>query len=230
MKHDLPPLTLPAASRRAALYALGALGTLGVVGAALLAPARVAAQTLEAPDALIMRVGLEVLRQIQADPVLRSGDIDRIMALVDGQLMPHVNFRRMTASAVGRFWRQATPEQRTRLQDEFKLLLVRTYSGALSHVTDQTLVLRPSRFTPQDTEVVVRTELRGRSEPIQIDYRLERTPQGWKVFDFNVMGIWLVDTYRNQFSTEINARGIDGLIASLAERNRAGAMAPPTRS
>jgi len=228
MKHDLPPLTLPAASRRAALYALGALGTLGVVGAALLAPARVAAQTLEAPDAFIMRVGLEVLRQIQADPVLRSGDIDRIMALVDGQLMPHVNFRRMTASAVGRFWRQATPEQRTRLQDEFKLLLVRTYSGALSHVTDQTLVLRPSRFTPQDTEVVVRTELRGRSEPIQIDYRLERTPQGWKVFDFNVMGIWLVDTYRNQFTTEINARGIDGLIAALTERNRAGAAAART--
>jgi len=228
MKHDLQPLTLPAASRRAALYALGALGTLGVVGAALLAPARVAAQTLEAPDALIMRVGLEVLRQIQADPVLRGGDIDRIMALVDGQLMPHVNFRRMTASAVGRFWRQATPEQRTRLQDEFKLLLVRTYSGALSHVTDQTLVLRPSRFTPQDTEVVVRTELRGRSEPIQIDYRLERTPQGWKVFDFNVMGIWLVDTYRNQFTTEINARGIDGLIAALTERNRAGAAAART--
>jgi len=228
MKHDLHPLTLPAASRRAALYALGALGTLGVVGAALLAPARVAAQTLEAPDALIMRVGLEVLRQIQADPVLRGGDIDRIMALVDGQLMPHVNFRRMTASAVGRFWRQATPEQRTRLQDEFKLLLVRTYSGALSHVTDQTLVLRPSRFTPQDTEVVVRTELRGRSEPIQIDYRLERTPQGWKVFDFNVMGIWLVDTYRNQFTTEINARGIDGLIAALTERNRAGAAAART--
>jgi len=228
MKHDLHPLTLPAASRRAALYALGALGTLGVVGAALLAPARVAAQTLEAPDALIMRVGTEVLRQIQADPVLRSGDIDRIMALVDGQLMPHVNFRRMTASAVGRFWRQATPEQRTRLQDEFKLLLVRTYSGALSHVTDQTLVLRPSRFTPQDTEVVVRTELRGRSEPIQIDYRLERTPQGWKVFDFNVMGIWLVDTYRNQFTTEINARGIDGLIAALTERNRAGAAAART--
>ncbi|OZA85825.1 MAG: hypothetical protein B7X56_05520 [Burkholderiales bacterium 34-67-9] len=148
MKHDLPPLTLPAASRRAALYALGALGTLGVVGAALLAPARVAAQTLEAPDALIMRVGLEVLR--------------------------------------------------------------------------------PSRFTPQDTEVVVRTELRGRSEPIQIDYRLERTPQGWKVFDFNVMGIWLVDTYRNQFTTEINARGIDGLIAALTERNRAGAAAART--
>jgi phospholipid transport system substrate-binding protein len=228
MKHDLHPLTLPAASRRAALHAFGALGTLGVVGAALLAPARVAAQTLEAPDALIMRVGNEVLRRIQADPVLRGGDIDRIMALVDGELMPHVNFGRMTASAVGRFWRQATPEQRTRLQDEFKLLLVRTYSGALSRVTDQALVLRPSRFTPQDTEVVVRTELRGRSEPIQIDYRLERTPQGWKVFDINVMGIWLVDTFRNQFSTEINARGLDGLITALTERNRASAAARRT--
>jgi len=215
----------PSASRRAALLAFGALASLGVAGVSLLAPARAAAQTLEAPDALIMRVGAEVIRQIKADPVLRGGDIDRIMTLVDGQLMPHVNFGRMTASAVGRFWRQATPAQRNRLQDEFKLLLVRTYSGALSRLTDQVLALRPSRFTPQDTEVVVRTELRGRSEPIQIDYRLELTPQGWKVFDINVMGIWLVDTFRNQFTTEINARGIDGLIASLAERNRAGATA-----
>ncbi|WP_029462173.1 MlaC/ttg2D family ABC transporter substrate-binding protein [Serpentinimonas barnesii] len=204
-------------ARRQVLCGLGALA------AGLALPAW--AQTLEAPDALIMRVGAEVMRQIKADPVLRNGDIDRIMVLVDGLLMPHVNFSRMTASAVGRFWRQATPEQRTRLQDEFKLLLVRTYSGALSRLTDQVLVLRPSRFTPQDAEVVVRTELRGRSEPIQIDYRLERTPQGWRVFDFNVMGIWLVDTYRNQFTTEINARGIDGLIASLTERNRAGAAA-----
>ncbi|KJS68144.1 MAG: signal peptide protein [Comamonadaceae bacterium BICA1-1] len=200
-----------------------------MVGTALLAPAQAAAQAaqtaVEAPDTLIMRVGSEVIRQIQADPVLRGGDIDRIMTLIDGKLMPHVNFGRMTASAVGRFWRQATPEQRTRLQEEFKLLLVRTYSGALSRLTDQVLVLRPSRFTPQDTEVVVRTELRGRSEPIQIDYRLERTAQGWKVFDINVMGIWLVDTFRNQFTTEINARGLDGLIAALAERNRAGAAA-----
>ena len=223
MKHALyKPHSSPVASRRTALYALCAFG---VAGAALLAPAQAVAQTLEAPDALIMRVGADVLRQIQTDPALRGGDVDRIMALVDGKLMPHVNFARMTASAVGRFWRQATPEQRTRLQDEFKLLLVRTYSGALSRVTDQTLVLRPSRFTPQDTEVVVRTELRGRSEPIQIDYRLERTPAGWKVFDFNVMGIWLVDTYRNQFSTEINARGIDGLITALQQRNRASAAA-----
>ncbi|BAO80138.1 ABC-type transport system involved in resistance to organic solvents, auxiliary component [Serpentinimonas raichei] len=225
MKHANFLIAQPSASRRVALLSLGALATLGIAGTALLTPTRVAAQTLEAPDALIMRVGSEVIRQIQADPVLRGGDIDRIMVLIDGLLMPHVNFGRMTASAVGRFWRQATPEQRTRLQDEFKLLLVRTYSGALSHLTDQVLVLRPSRFTAQDTEVVVRTELRGRSEPIQIDYRLERTPQGWKVFDFNVMGIWLVDTYRNQFTTEINARGINGLIASLAERNRAGAAA-----
>jgi len=225
MKHANFLIAQPSASRRVALLSLGALATLGIAGTALLAPTRVAAQTLEAPDALIMRVGSEVIRQIQADPVLRGGDIDRIMVLIDGQLMPHVNFARMTASAVGRFWHQATPVQRTRLQDEFKLLLVRTYSGALSRLTDQVLALRPSRFTPQDTEVVVRTELRGRSEPIQIDYRLERTPQGWKVFDINVMGIWLVDTFRNQFTTEINARGIDGLIAALVERNRTGVRA-----
>jgi len=225
MKYPTRLPALPAASRRTAVFALGTLGLIGVFGAALLAPTRVAAQDMQAPDALIERVGTEVIRQIKADPVLRGGDVESIMELVDGKLMPHVNFGRMTASAVGRFWRQATPEQRLRLQDEFKLLLVRTYSGALSRLNDRVLVMRPSRFTPRDTEVVVRTELRGRSEPIQIDYRLERTPQGWKVFDINVMGIWLVDTFRNQFVGEINARGIDGLISSLAERNRAGAAA-----
>ena len=214
----------PVAARRSVLLGLAALSGACVLPAwASNAPA-----AFEAPDVKIMRIGNEVMRLILADPVLRGGDIDRIMVLVDTHLMPHVNFARMTASAVGRHWRAATPEQRSRLQDEFKLLLVRTYSGALSRLTDQQLVLRPNRFTPQDTEVVVRTELRGRSEPIQIDYRLERTPQGWKVFDFNVMGIWLVDTYRNQFTTEINARGIDGLIAALTERNRAGAAAART--
>lgn len=178
------------------------------------------AQELEAPDALIGRVAGEVIDLVKSDPALRTGDMARIMDLVDNRLMPHVNFTRMTSSAVGRFWRQATPPQRERLQQEFKTLLIRTYSGALGQLTDQTLVLRPLRARPEDNEVIVRSELRGRGEPIQLDYRLEKTPAGWKVFDINVLGIWLVDTYRGQFSQEITARGIDGLIAALAERNR----------
>ncbi|MBN4841738.1 ABC transporter substrate-binding protein, partial [Citrobacter braakii] len=121
----------------------------------------------------------------------------------------------MTASAVGRFWRSATPEQRQRLMAEFKTLLVRTYSGALTQINDQTLVVRPLRAAADATEVVVRSEIRGKGEPVQLDYRLVRTPQGWKVYDLNVMGVWLVDTYRTQFAQEINARGIDGLIATL---------------
>lgn len=182
------------------------------------------AQTLEAPDALIQRVATEVFDTVKRDPALRAGDVARISALVDTKLMPHVDFERMTASAVGRFWRSATPEQRQRLMAEFKTLLVRTYSGALTQINDQTLVVRPLRAAADATEVVVRSEIRGKGEPVQLDYRLVRTPQGWKVYDLNVMGVWLVDTYRTQFAQEINARGIDGLIATLAERNRSNAQ------
>jgi phospholipid transport system substrate-binding protein len=201
-----------------------------VVAAAAWVPPGARAQTVEAPDALVQRVASDVFETVKRDPALRNGDIARIMELVDTRLMPHVNFERMTASAVGRFWRQATPEQRQRLQQEFKLLLVRTYAGALSQVKDQTLVIKPLRAAAGATEVVVRSEIRGRGEPIQIDYRLELTPQGWKVYDLNVMGVWLVDTYRPQFAQEINAKGIDGLIAALAERNRANAAASGARS
>ena len=220
MTRDDPMMkTIPSfdLNRRHALLSLALLGAVSVNLPVW------ASNTMEAPDALIERVGGLLMDRIKGDPSLRSGDINRIMVLVDDHLMPHVNFTRMTASAVGRFWRQATPEQRQRLQEEFKLLLIRTYSGALNQVTDQTLFMRPSRFSPNDTEVVVRSELRGRGEPIPIDYRLERTSDGWKVFDVNVAGFWLVDTYRGQFTQEINARGIDGLIATLTERNRAAA-------
>lgn len=174
----------------------------------------------EAPDALIQRVAGEVFNIVKADPAIQAGDMAKVSQLVDDKLMPHLNFNRMTASAVGRFWRQATPAQRERLQAEFKTLLVRTYSGALGQVKDQTLVLRPLRAAAGDTEVVVRSEVRGRGDPIQLDYRMEKTAEGWKVFDINVLGVWLVDTYRGQFAQEIQAKGIDGLIATLAERNR----------
>jgi phospholipid transport system substrate-binding protein len=180
--------------------------------------------TDEAPDALIRRLSDQTLSAIKADPALRGGDIQRVIALVDARIMPNVNFQRMTAQAVGPAWRQASPEQRKRLQDEFKTLLVRTYAGALWQVSDETIVVRPLRAAPDDKEVLVRTEIRGRGEPIQLDYRLERTPgegPGWKIYNLNVLGVWLVETYRSQFAQEINAKGLDGLIATLAERNRA---------
>ncbi len=174
----------------------------------------------EAPDALVKRVSAEVLAAIKADPAIQAGDVNRITALVDSKIMPNVNFARMTSSAVGRYWRQATPEQQKQLQDEFKTLLVRTYSGALGEVKDQSVTYRPMRSKPGDTEVVVRSEVRGKGDPIQLDYRMEKTPSGWKIYDLNVLGVWLVETYRTQFAQEISAKGIDGLIASLAERNK----------
>jgi phospholipid transport system substrate-binding protein len=147
---------------------------------------------------------------------------------VDQRVMPHVNFQRMTSSAVGPGWRQATPEQQKRLQEEFKILLIRTYSGAVSQLNDQTIAVKPLRAAADDKEVVVRTEVRGKGEPIQLDYRVEKSsdaPSGWRIYNLNVMGIWLVENYRSQFAQEINAKGIDGLIASLAERNKANARA-----
>lgn len=182
----------------------------------------------EAPDAFIQRITNDTLNTIKSDKALRSGDIQKVMQLVDGQLMPHVNFRRMTALATGPAWRSATPEQQKRLQDEFKTLLVRTYSGALSQITDQVVVVKPLRRGQDDKNLVVNTEVRGRGDPIQLDYRLEKTPgqgSGWMIFDLNVLGVWLVENYRNQFTKEINAGGIDGLIASLAARNKSNAKA-----
>ena len=180
-------------------------------------PARAQA---EGPDALVMRVSTEVMDAARADPAIQAGDVSRVMTLVDGKVMPYVNFQRMTASAVGRYWRQATPEQQQKLQAEFKTLLVRTYAGALAQVKEQTVQLKPFRAKPEDQEVVVRTEVRGKGEPIQLDYRMEKRTEGWKIYDVNVLGVWLVENYRNSFAQEISAGGIDGLIAKLAERNK----------
>ena len=177
----------------------------------------------EAADVFIKRMSTEVLDVIKADKSMRSGDIAKIVTLVDTRIMPHVDFQRMTASAIGPGWRQATPEQQKRLQEEFKILLVRTYAGALSQISDQVIALKPLRAAPEDKEVVVRSEVRGGGEPIQLDYRLEKTPgqgSGWRIFNINVMGVWLVETYKSQFAQEINAKGVDGLIESLAARNK----------
>ena len=190
---------------------------------ALLASAPLARAADEGPDALIKRVSSEVLDAIKADKAIQAGETNRVLALVDTKVMPNVNFTRMTASAVGRNWRQATPEQKARLQEEFKTLLIRTYSGALSQVNDQKLNVKPLRAAAGDTDVTVRTEVLGRGDPVQLDYRMEKTPTGWKIYDLNVLGVWLVETYRTQFAQEVSAKGIDGLIASMSQRNQTNA-------
>jgi phospholipid transport system substrate-binding protein len=178
------------------------------------------AQANTAPDALIKEVSTEVIDTVKSDKAIQGGDLAKIVSLVDSKVMPHVNFQRMTSSAVGRHWRTATPEQQKKLQAEFKTLLVRTYAGALTQVKDQSVQLRPLRAGADDTEVVVRTEVKGKGEPIQLDYRLEKTAEGWKIYDVNVLGVWLVEQYRSSFAQEINAGGVDGLITKLAERNK----------
>ncbi|MCW7539046.1 ABC transporter substrate-binding protein [Aquabacterium sp. A7-Y] len=175
----------------------------------------------QAPDALVKEVSTEVMDAAREDKAIQQGDVQRVITLVDSKIMPHVNFERMTSAAVGRYWRQATPEQKQRLQAEFKTLLVRTYAGALAQVKDQRVTMKPMRSAPDDKEVIVRTEVRGRGEPVQMDYRLEKSADGWKIYDVNVLGVWLVENYRNSFAQEIGQGGIDGLIAKLAERNKA---------
>ena len=179
----------------------------------------------EAPDVLIKRISNDVMASVNSDAAIQQGNVQRVMDLVNTRIMPHVNFQRMTAAAVGRHWRGASPEQQQRLQAEFKTLLVRTYAGALGELKGKTFHFRPMRSQAADTEVVVRSEVRGRGEPIQLDYRLEKTPQGWKVYDLNVLGVWLGETYRTQFAQEITKSGVDGLIAFLAQRNQSNATA-----
>ncbi|WP_377160131.1 phospholipid-binding protein MlaC [Roseateles sp. UC29_93] len=190
-----------------------------IVSIAALSPLASFAADSSAPDQLIRDLSIETLDAVKGDKAIQGGDVNKIMQLVDSKVMPHVDFQRITATAVGRFWRQATPEQKQRLQDEFKTLLVRTYAGALTQVKDQTIAMKPMRAAPEDKEVIVRTEIRGKGDPIQLDYRLEKLDSGWKIYDVNVLGIWLADQYKNSFAQEINAKGIDGLIKSLAERN-----------
>jgi phospholipid transport system substrate-binding protein len=194
------------------------------IGACLFVAGAAAAQApaaTAAPDALVRDLSNDVLKTIKADKQLASGDVGRVQALIDEKILPYVDFQKMTRLAVGRGWRQATPEQRTALTREFRTLLVRTYSGALSQVTDHEVKLRPFRAQPADTDVVVGTNIvASRGDPIQLDYRLEKTDAGWKIYDVNILGVWLVENYKTQFASQINAGGVDGLIKTMADRNK----------
>ncbi len=181
-----------------------------------------ASAALTAPDMLVKTLSEDVLASIRKDPTLQSGDIARLNALVDEKILPHVNFEKMTRLAVGRGWRDASPEQRQALTREFRALLVRTYAGAVSTAKDYQVRMQPFRSEAGDTDVTVRSQaVPARGDPIQLDYRLEKTGSGWKIYDVNVLGVWLVENYRNTFTGEINRGGIDGLIKSLVDRNRA---------
>jgi phospholipid transport system substrate-binding protein len=175
----------------------------------------------ETPDALVKRISQEVLDTAKADKEIQGGNQKRVLEVVEAKILPSVDFQRMTAMASGRFWREATPEQQKQLTDEFRSLLVYTYSGAISQIRDQKLEFKPTRADPADTEVEVRSQvLQPRGEPVQLNYRLAKTPTGWKIYDVNVLGAWLVETYKGNFAAEISKGGIDGLIKALSDRNK----------
>ncbi len=201
---------------RGAFIGFFAACALGIAG-----PSFAQAQGL-APDALVKKLTEEVLATVKGDKDIQSGNISKIQSLVETTVLPYVNFQKMTASAVGRNWSQATPEQQKQITDQFRQLLIYTYSGALTEVRDQQVQYKPFRADPADTVVQVNSQIvdtRG-GEPITLNYRLEKGSDGWKIIDVNVLGVWLVENYRNTFQQEITKGGIDGLIKTLTEKNR----------
>ena len=189
--------------------------------ASVIAVAAVAAQAQSAPDALVKQISTDVIDAAKADAAVQAGNLSRIQSLVDSKVMPNVNFEVATRSAVGPKWREASPEQRAKLQAEFKTMLMRLYAGALSQVKDQTVEITKTVPVSGSTQTVVQSEVRGKGEPIKLDYRLDKFGDAWKIIDVNVGGVWLVQNYRSQFASELGKGGIDGLIGVLAERNKA---------
>jgi len=173
-----------------------------------------------APDAFVLQLSTEVIDAVKNDKAIQSGDVSRIRTLVDSKIVPNVNLQRMVVKSVGPQWRTANPEQQKRLTDEFKTYLINTYSGALTQVKDHNVKLRPLRAGPNPNEVVIGTDVVSRGEPLQLDYRLEKSGDGWKIFDFNVLGLWATDSFRSQFARDLSAGGIDALIDRLAEKNK----------
>jgi phospholipid transport system substrate-binding protein len=194
-----------------------------LMSAAALTVAAAAQAQAVAPDALVRQASQEVIDAVKSDKAIQAGDASRILALVDSKVMPHLNFEVVTRSAVGPQWRNATPEQRVRLQAEFKTLLVRVYSGALTQVKDHTVEITRTLPVQGSTQIVVQSEVKSKGEPIKLDYRLDKFDSAWKIIDVNVGGIWLVQSYRAQFGQVLSSGGIDALITRLAEQNKTNA-------
>ena len=195
-----------------------------VLAGGLLAGGASMAQAALDPQALVRQVSADVIEGVRADARARVGDTAAVMAMVDARVVPHVDVARLTALAMGRHWSAASPEQRRALQLEFKTLLVRSYAGAVSQANERSSVdVRPLRILADDGEALVSTRVRGHGEPIDISYRLHRDDEGWRIYDISILGVWLAENHRNSLAQEIRERGLDGLIASLAARNRAAA-------
>jgi len=202
-----------------------AMATIAFATAAQAAPA------IEAPDALVKRISQDVIDTAKSDKGIQAGDINRVNQLVETKILPYVDFQRMTSLAAGRHWRTATPDQQQKLSAEFRTLLVYTYSGALSQIKNETVEFKPLRASPDDTDVEVRSQVNvARGEPVLLNYRVAKSPTGWKIYDINVMGAWLVETYKSSFNSEISKGGIDGLIKTLADKNKALASRPAAKA
>ncbi|WP_027819298.1 MlaC/ttg2D family ABC transporter substrate-binding protein [Paraburkholderia bannensis] len=180
------------------------------------------AQTVDTsnPDAMVKTITQQVMDQIKGDKSIQSGDITKITQLVNEKILPYTDFRRTTQLAMGRNWRAATPDQQQQVIEQFKMLLIRTYSGALAQVRDQQIEYKPFRANPDDTDVVVRSTVLNNGQPIELDYRLYKTAQGWRVYDINVLGAWLIQAYQQQFQEKIQQGGVQGLISFLTQRNQ----------
>ncbi len=171
------------------------------------------------PQALIKTATEQVMNEVRTQSI-KPGDIGRITDIVNRDILPYTDFRRTTQLVMGRNWRAATPDQRDKVVEQFKMLLIRTYSGAIAQLkADQQIQYLPFRADPGATDVVVRTLASNNGQPVQIDYRLYKTPQGWRVYDLNVLGAWLIQTYQQQFNEKIQQSGVDGLIQFLTQRN-----------
>jgi phospholipid transport system substrate-binding protein len=200
---------------------------IAVATVALATSVHAAVPANEAPDVLVKRISQDVIDTAKADKAIQAGDQKKVMDLVETKILPYVDFQRMTALAAGRFWRDATPEQQKNLSEQFRTLLIFTYSGALSQIKNETVEFKPLRADPSDTEVEVRSQVNvARGEPIPLNYRVAKSPTGWKIYDINVLGAWLVETYKGTFASEISKGGIDGLIKALTEKNKKLANKP----
>jgi phospholipid transport system substrate-binding protein len=184
------------------------------------------AQAIDAtPDGLVKFMVADVMNSIKADKEIQAGNVNKVIALVDGKIVPYTDFQRTTQMAMGRNWNKCTPEQQKMIVSEFRTLLMRTYAGALTQVKDQTVIYKPFRMDPTDTEAVVKTSVINKGDQIQLDYRLEKVGEGWKLYDINVLGAWLIEAYRGQFNNQVSQNGIEGLIKFLQDRNAALAKA-----